>query len=84
MKTVTKLEIPPSFDATIVSLVRKIVAGAGLDYEKVTMSDMSPLIIHLKAELKIAHSIGIEYGLIKAVAELKKELDADKEEKNDE
>ena len=85
MKTVTKLQIPPTFDTTVVELVQQAVARAGLDYWKVSMSDIYPLIKHLRLELKIAYSIGVEQGMTKALATLKKELDIDKaEEKGDE
>ena len=84
MKTVTKLEIPPSFDTKVVELVHESVSKAGMNKNMMSMSDIYPLVTYIRAELKIAYSLGVEQGLIKGLVAFKKELDLDKKESNDE
>ena len=82
MKTVTKLEIPPSFGIKTIELVNRSLyvnpKGAPQIFCAVTLLE------YLRAELQIAYSLGVEQGLIKGLVEFKKELDIDKKGKSNE
>ena len=87
MKTVTKLEIPISFDIAVLKEVRESVMKAGdfsiVDINRINLSDIYLLLNRVKAEMKTAYKLGLDQGMIEAMATLRKELELSNDNDND-